>query len=109
MLNIEELGIEEVTFEEVTTLKGIKEVLKKGDGVCINSECKLGICYSESKGKLYLVESVYDEETLESAEEEGLTINEIEIEEADKLIEEYLETVRKEEDRRKKYEEWLSK
>lgn len=109
MLNIEELGIEGVSFEQVTTLTGIKETLRKGDGICLNSDCRIGICYSESKGKLYLLESTYDEDTLNTAEADDLTINEVEIEQADKLIEEYLEDLKKEEDRRRKYDDWLSK
>jgi hypothetical protein len=67
--------------------------------------CK-AIYYSEEQSKIYLFQYGEDVTTVENYE---LEAQELELEDADRLIEEYLNMLKKEEDRRKKYEDWLSK
>ena len=108
MVEFEELELEdEIVFEEATTIEEIKEELKNGYGVVISKDRCKGIYYSEAKTKLYLFEYQDEEEDITSIENYMLMGIEIEIDEANKLIEEYLNTLKKGEDRMKKYNEWL--
>lgn len=108
MIEFEELGLEDtVSFEEATTIEEIKENLKNGCGVVISKDRCKGIYYSEDHTKLYLLECQDEEEDLTTVENYILMGMEIEIDEANKLIEEYLNTLKKGEDRMKKYNEWL--
>ncbi|GLI56411.1 hypothetical protein PM10SUCC1_19250 [Propionigenium maris DSM 9537] len=109
MVEFEELGLEEgIEFEGVTTIEEMKENLKKGYGIVISGDKCKGIYYSEDHAKLYLFECQDEEEDLTTVENYELMGMEISIEEVDKLITEYLNTLKKEEGRRKKYDEWLS-
>ena len=109
MVEFEELGFEEeIEFDEAATIDEVKEKLKMGYGVIVSVDRCKGIYYSEKFAKLYLLECQEEEEDLTTVENYELMGIEIEIEEVDELIAEYLNMLKKEEDRRKKYHDWLS-
>lgn len=107
MRSFEEIGIEErIEFEESESIEEVKDTLKIGVGVIITEDKCKAIYYSEDQGKLYLLQHIEDIRTVQNCE---LEAEEIQLEQADKLIAEYLEALNKERDRRKKYDDWLSK
>ena len=107
MKDFEELGIEDtIEFDEAESIEEVKKALNAGYGVLLGKY--KGIYYSEEKAKLYFLECHDEDEHITAVENYELIGKEIELEEADRLIEEYLNTLKKEEERRTRYIDWLS-